>query len=213
MLKLTQEQKIFFLQALFITALLLANILGTKITSLGPINFSVTIWLLALTFLITDILEEVKGKQVVRNLVWTTVVILFLSFLFIQWTVALDPAPRYTDNEAFIKIFQNSSRIFLASIIAFILGQYHDIWAFDFWKKKTHGKFLWLRNNASTMVSQFIDTTIFMFLAFYLMTPKFDTFFIWSLIWPYYIFKVILSAVDTPFCYLGVKWLKEKENK
>jgi uncharacterized integral membrane protein (TIGR00697 family) len=213
MLKLTQEQKIFFLQALFIASLILANILGSKITTLGPINFSVTIWLIALTFLITDILEEVKGKQIVQNLVWTTVVILFLSFLFIQWTVWLDPAPRYTDNEAFVKIFQNSSRIFLASIIAFILGQYHDIWAFDFWKKKTKGKFLWLRNNASTMVSQFIDTTIFMFLAFYMMTPKFDAGFIWSLIWPYYIFKVILSAVDTPLCYLGVKWLKEKENK
>jgi hypothetical protein len=109
-----------------------------------------------------------------------------------------------------VTIFQNSSRVILASILAFVISQMHDIWAFDFWKKKTQGKYLWLRNNLSTAVSQFIDTTIFIFLAFYQITPKFDFDFMWQLILPYYAVKLILAFIDTPFVYLGVRWLKKK---
>jgi len=68
---------------------------------------------------------------------------------------------------------------------------------------------LWLRNNLSTIVSQFIDSTVFMFVAFYALTPKFTVAFIFSLIIPYYLFKVAFAVLDTPFVYLGVKWLKK----
>lgn len=209
MIKISQDNKILFLQAIFITALLLANIVGAKIYNLGNLTISVTLWLMPLTFLITDILEEVKGKKVVNNLIWTTAIILFLSYLFIQWTVWVTPAERYTNNEAFVTIFQNSSRFFLASIVAFLISQMHDVWSFNFWKEKTHGKFLWLRNNLSTFVSQFIDTVIFMFLAFYHIAPQFDAAFVWHLILPYYALKLILAICDTPFVYLGVRWLKK----
>lgn len=209
MIKISQDNKVLFLQALFITSLMLANIMGAKIYNLGPITVSVTIWLMPLTFLITDILEEVKGKTIANNLVWTTAAVLLFSYLFIQWAVWVTPAERYTSNEAFVSIFQNSARFFLASIVAFLISQMHNIWSFNFWKEKTHGKFLWLRNNLSTIVSQFIDTVIFMFLAFYHIAPKFDAAFVWQLILPYYALKLILSLIDTPFVYLGVRWLKK----
>ena len=211
MIQISQEQKITFLKSLFIAVILLANIVGAKIMNLGPVHVSVAVWLLPIMFLVTDILEEVKGKKIVKNLIWTTTLILVFSYLFIQLTVHIAPAERYTNNEAFITIFQNSSRMIIASIIAFMISQFHDIWAFDFWKRKTKGRWLWLRNNFSTMVSQFIDTTIFIFLAFYQIAPKFDFAFMWQLILPYYLVKLILALIDTPFVYLGVKWLKKEK--
>ena len=105
-------------------------------------------------------------------------------------------------------VFGMSARILVASVVAFGISQTHDLWAFNFWKQKTKGKYLWLRNNASTVVSQLLDTTLFMFIAFYHMTPKFTTQFVVSLIIPYWLLKVLVAALDTPICYLGVKWLK-----
>ncbi|MFA6307760.1 MAG: queuosine precursor transporter [Patescibacteria group bacterium] len=206
-----QDNKILLLQILFVTSMILANIVGVKIVNIGPVATSVGIWLVPISFLITDILAEVKGKKFVNNLIWSTVIALIFSYLFIQLSIMATPADRFAQtNPAFVTIFNNSSRIFLASIIAFILSQFHDIWAFEYWKKKTNGKMLWLRNNLSTMVSQFIDTVLFMFIAFYHISPKFDAGFIWQLIIPYYILKIILALADTPLVYLGVKWLALK---
>ncbi|PLX26052.1 hypothetical protein C0580_00745 [Candidatus Parcubacteria bacterium] len=207
---ISQDNKITFLQTIFVASIILANIVGIKIINIGPINVSMGIWLVPITFLITDILAEVKGKKFVGRLVWTTGLAMFFSYLFIKLSIWIEPADRFQElNPAFVTIFESSARIFIASIVAFMLSQLHDIWAFEFWKKKTKGKYFWLRNNLSTIVSQFIDTTIFIFIAFYQLTPKFDFAFMWTLIVPYYILKIILAIADTPLAYLGVKWLKK----
>jgi len=206
-----ENKKILLLQVIFVTSMLLANVVGVKIVNIGPVATSVGIWLVPISFLITDILAEVKGRKFVSDLIWSTVIALLFSYIFINLSMGAAPADRFAEtNPAFVTIFSNSARIFLASIVAFILSQFHDIWAFEYWKKKTNGKMLWLRNNLSTMVSQFIDTILFMFIAFYHISPKFDAGFIWQLIIPYYILKIILALADTPFVYLGVKWLKKK---
>ncbi|MBT6691162.1 queuosine precursor transporter [Candidatus Parcubacteria bacterium] len=206
-------RKIILMQIIFVTSIILANIVGIKIINVFSLNVSMGIWLIPITFLITDVLAEVKGRKFVSNLIWSTAIALIFSFLFIQLSILIAPAERFAENNpAFVTIFKNSSRMFIASVIAFIISQFHDIWAFEFWKKKTKGKYLWLRNNLSTIVSQFIDTTIFIFIAFYQMTPKFDFAFMWQLILPYYTLKVILAIIDTPFAYLGIRWLKGKED-
>ena len=98
-----------------------------------------------------------------------------------------------------------------ASIVALVISQFHDVWSFEFWKKKTGGRHLWLRNNLSTIVSQLLDTTVFMFIAFYRLTPRFTVSFIFSLIVPYWLFKVFFALLDTPLCYALVAWLREKQ--
>ncbi|MCD4761069.1 queuosine precursor transporter [bacterium] len=206
--KFPQEKKILLLQILFVASMILANIVGIKIIKIGPLNASMGIWLVPLAFLITDILAEVKGKKFVGSLIIATTIAMIFSYLFIQLSVWVEPAERFAENNpAFITIFQSSARMFIASIIAFVISQFHDIWAFEFWKNKTKGKLLSLRNNLSTIVSQFIDTVIFMFIAFYHMTPSFDAAFVWSLILPYYTLKIILALIDTPLVYVGIKWL------
>jgi uncharacterized integral membrane protein (TIGR00697 family) len=89
-----------------------------------------------------------------------------------------------------------------------MISQYHDIITFEFLKKKTNGKALWLRNNLSTMASQLIDTILFMFIAFYKIAPQFNFSFVLQLCIPYYLFKILFALIDTPFVYIGVKWLK-----
>ncbi len=204
-----KEFKIHLLLGLFCGLLVGMNLLGGKITSLFGVSVSVAIFMAPLTYLITDIIEEVYGREVTKQFIYVGITMIVIMFLYTALFVILEPHARYSFNEEYKTIFGASLRMMIGSVIAFFLAQMHDIWAFNFWKKKTNGKMLWLRNNLSTIVSQFIDSTVFMFVAFYALTPKFTVAFIFSLIIPYYLFKVAFAVLDTPFVYLGVKWLKK----
>ena len=195
----------------FIAALVLANLLGSKITTIVGIRISVGIFFVPILFLVTDIITEVHGKQRAKNFFYISIAVLLFTIIMMYICIIMPAHENWTNQEAYETIFKGSLRMTIASLIAFILSQYHDIWAFHFWKEKTKGKFLWLRNNASTVVSQLIDTSIFMYIAFYHLTPKFTSSFIFSLIIPYWIFKIVFALLDTPLCYLGVKWLKSNK--
>jgi len=205
------EKKTSLLLALFVGCLVTANLIGLKIASFVFFEASVGILVFPILFLITDIVAEVHGKKKAKEFVYIGLAVLVVVLFVTALAVILPTAERsFVSQEEYSKIFGTTLRIFAASIIGFFFSQMHDVWAFDFWKKKTRGKFLWFRNNASTVVSQFIDTTLFMFIAFYAMTPKFTVEYVFALILPYWILKVVFAVVDTPFCYLGVKWLKGK---
>lgn len=203
-----KDTKLSILYALFIGLLVGMNLLGGKITTLFGISVSVGIFMVPLTFLITDIVEEVYDKHVVKNFIIWGVITLIIIFLYTALFVYLEPHERYHLNTEYGQIFGLSLRMTIASIIAFVIAQFHDMLAFAWWKKKTKGKFLWIRNNFSTIISQAIDTLLFMTIAFYDITPKFTFWFILSLALPYYLFKIWFAIIDTPFVYLGVKWLK-----
>lgn len=202
------------LLGLFVGLLIGMNMLGVKIVTLFGISVSVGIFMVPLTFLITDIVEEVYGKKVTNQFIIAGVITLLIVLLYTALFVALPPHERYAaDNAAYTAIFGSSMRIIIASLVAFLLAQLHDIWAFNFWKKKTKGKALWLRNNFSTFVSQAIDTFVFMMIAFYQISPKFDLAFIIQLSIPYYLFKMLFAVLDTPLVYLGVWWLKKGDKE
>ncbi len=198
------------LLGLYVASLILANLLGTKITTLFGVRVSVGILFMPVLFLVTDIVAEVHGRERARRFVLVSIAILAFLFCMLWLAIILPPNATWGEQEAYERIFGGSLRMVVASLVAFALSQLHDVWSFDFWKRRTHGRFLWLRNNLSTMASQLIDTVVFMFIAFYQVTPKFTAAFIVSLIIPYYCFKILLAAVDTPLCYLGVRWLRAK---
>ena len=212
-LKHDTEFKTDILLGFFIASLILSNLLGSKITSMLGVRVSVGILFVPILFLVTDIITEVHGKVRAKNFFYISISVLLFALMMMYFCIIMPAHEQWLNQEAYEIIFKGSFRMTIASLIAFILSQYHDIWAFHFWKKKTKGKFLWLRNNASTIISQLIDTTIFMYIAFYHLTPKFTTSFIFSLIIPYWIFKIIFALLDTPLCYLGVKWLKSNQAK
>ena len=211
MKKITQEAKLDVLLGLFVASLIAANFLGSKITTILGVSVSVGIFAYPISFLITDMIEEVMGKEKTKRFVLSGFIALVLVLILTLISVYLKPAGRYPYNEQYLIVFKSSLRMIIASFIAFGISQTHDIWAFNFWKQKTKGRFLWLRNNLSTAASQFIDTTIFMFIAFYQVAPKFTVGFIFTLIIPYWLFKIAFAILDTPFVYLGVKWLRGKE--
>ena len=204
--------KIDFLKALYVTIIILANLLGSKITTIFGISVSVGIFMVPLAFLITDVLEEILGKKEIKKLIIITASALIVTFLFVLLSLALPPNSRFTHNDEYTTIFSASTRMLIASLVAFVLSQTNDAYMFDLIKRKTHGKYLWIRNNLSTISSQFIDTVVFMFIAFYHLTPKFSVGFIWQLIIPYFIFKIVFALIDTPFFYVGVKWLKSSKD-
>ena len=95
----------------------------------------------------------------------------------------------------------------MASFIAYLISQFHDVWAFHFWKNKTNDRHLWLRNNLSTAVSQFLDSFIFITIAFYGVMP------IWPLIMGQWIIKIAIALLDTPVVYLVVWALRNNSKK
>jgi uncharacterized integral membrane protein (TIGR00697 family) len=207
------DYKTQLLLTMFISCLLLGNLLGSKLIEIFGIVTSVGLFGYPPTFLITDIVEEVRGKDATKIFVHAGFLSLCIAIFFIFVSTGLPPSPLYPHNEAYKYVFSNSVRMILASMTAFFISQYHDIWAFNFWKQKTNGKHLWLRNNFSTIVSQLLDSIVFMFIAFYRVTPEIDVAAVFSMILPLWALKVIFALIDTPFVYLGVRWLASEDLK
>jgi uncharacterized integral membrane protein (TIGR00697 family) len=204
-----KQTKLNLLLGLFVTLLVLMNLLGSKLTTIFGVSVSVAIFMTPLTFLITDIVGEVEGKKAAKEFVWIGFVMLLVTLGFTLFSVGVSPAARFLElNDSYTKIFEISARFTFASMIAFLVSQLHDVWSFDVIKTSTKGRFLWLRNNVSTMLSQAIDTLLFMFIAFYHITPAYTVGFILSLALPYYLFKIAFALLDTPLIYAGVKWLR-----
>lgn len=209
--KLTLQRKKDFLFAFFVGFMVLVNTLGSKVTTIFGVRMSVGIFFMPVLFLITDVIGEVCGKKEASRFVTDSTIVLVVAFLMILLCVKVKPNPTYADQASYETVFYSSLRMTAASIISFVISQSFDVFIFDFIRGKTGGKHLWIRNNLSTICSQFVDTTIFMFIAFYHINEKYTASFVFSLIIPYWCCKIVFALLDTPFCYLGVKWLKGSE--
>jgi len=191
---------------LVVTEIILSNILVTKQVVLFGITSTLGNITYATIFFATDILSELYGKKEAQKAVWVGFVTSVLSLVILFFGVLLKPAPTDRAHVHLSFFLPQLSRILLASWSAYIISQNHDIWAFHFWKRKTKGRFLWFRNNASTMVSQWIDTIIFVTLAFWGSYPL-RIFF--HLLISTYFFKWVIAAFDTPFIYIATWWAKK----
>lgn len=205
------EKKLDVLLALYITSLVAAELIGSKITTILGANISVGIVAFPITFLINDIVTEVAGKERARHFVKTGLVMLVVLFAMVYIARLLPPASFYSNNPAYETVFANSLRIIVASLSAFIISELLDISIFSKIKQRMK-RFLWFRVNVSNIVSQFIDTTIFTFIAFYLVTPAYNVDKMIALILPYWALKILFSFVQTPLAYVGVWWLRRPTN-
>ncbi len=188
-------------------ATILANIQVLKMVDLLAIGVTLGNITYASSFLVTDILSENYGKKAARKGVYIGFFTLFSTVLIMQ--IALNFQPNEFDfiQESLRNIFQILPRIAAASLIAYGISQLHDIWAYNFWRNRfPENRYLWLRNNASTMVSQLIDSLLFTFIAFWGLLPHAE--FLQILITTY-VLKWIVSLIDTPFLYLA-KYLHQR---
>lgn len=197
-----------FLAALFIAALVTCNIIANKFIQidlyfLGVYTISVGVLPYPITFLITDILSEVYGRKRTNEVViagfGVSVFVLFLLWLGHSFP-AIENSP--VQDESYNIVFQNSWRVIMASMVAYLSAQFLDVRLFHFWKRKTQGKKLWLRNNFSTITSQFLDTFLVVSIIF-VGSISYQT--IGQYIFDGWLFKVICAVFDTIFIYL-VMW-------
>lgn len=212
--------KMDLLVGIYIFGIIVSELMGIKTFPLFTVgtftlNASVAIFLIPLLFTINDVIIEVHGPERARSVVRTGLFMIVLLFGFIMLSLSLPPSKRFLEtSDAFNEVFGKSARITLASLTAFALADFLDIFLFAKIRQKLGKSKLWLRNNASNIISQFIDTTIFMFLAFWAFDKGIDDNFpfLVSLVIPYWLLKSFMSIIETPLVYVGVKWLKS-DNK
>lgn len=163
--------------------------------------------LYATSFLATDIMNEIYGRKEAVKAVYIGFFALFSTTVIMQLTLIIAPHASDWAQPALQAIFGIMPRIALASATAYLLSQRFDVGAYDFWKKRfPEFKYIWIRNNGSTMISQLIDTTVFTFIAFWGVFPPevFIDIYITT-----YVLKFIVAVSDTPFVYIA-RWMHDK---
>ena len=162
--------------------------------------------LFAVTFLITDILSECEGKKAANKAVWIGMFTsLFFLILSQSWLV-YHPSVNDTAMPAINQIFSNTPRMLIASFVVYAVSQMFDVWLYHRWwafTEKRFGdkrRFLWLRNNGSTLISQILNTFLFTVFAFY---GTYDNKTLLSIFLSSYVIYIFTSLLDTPIVYLA----------
>ena len=202
------------LTGIFIASLVSCNLIFQKFftwTPFGLYTFEISVGILPypITFLVTDLISELYGKKKADQVVISGLIasVFVMGIVLIADTVAsTDWSP--VKNETFHEVFGLYGPAVFASMVAYLAAQFIDIRLFHFWKRMTKGKHLWLRNNGSTIVSQFVDTSTVLLLLCFAGAIEWNRF--WSLLENGFLFKVIVALVDTPVIYGVIYILKGK---
>jgi len=196
-----RETRIFIvLISIFVGSITIAAVLANKIITVFGLFVPAGILAYSITFIVTDTVSEIWGKERAKSTVLGGFIGLISVLILVQISLYWPKAPFWTNDAAFQSILGSTARIIVASFVAYLVSQFHDVWAFHFWKKITKDRHLWLRNNLSTAVSQFLDSFIFIMIAFYGVMP------VWPLILGQWVIKMSIALLDTPVIYFVV-WL------
>lgn len=202
-------KKILICLTIYLTSLFASNTLGMKIMPfLFDSHLTVAIFTFPIVFLMTDVIGEVYGKSLSKWFVRCGLVgtVLFLAYsllsLWLPWA-----EDGLWAKEGYDLIFGVSGRIGLASVVAFVIAEYQDVFTFFFVRGKIGEKLFWLRSFLSNLWSQLLDSIIFMTIAFAGIYP---TKTLISIIVTLWLFKVAMGFLYTPLSYLGIYLLKGK---
>ena len=188
------------LAALFIGALVTANLIASKIILVGGLVVPAGVLAYSITFVVTDVICEIWGKRATQAVVNAGFAVLLLSWVLVALAIRMPAAPFWQNQEAFAGVLGSANRIILASLVAYAVSQTLDVWGFQRIKELTRGRMLWVRNNTATMLSQTVDSAIFVTIAFYGVAP------VLQIIAGQLVVKYVIALCDTPFVYAGV-WL------
>ncbi len=202
------------LAGIFIASLVSCNLIFQKFftwTPFGVYTFELSVGILPypITFLVTDLISELYGKRKADQVVISGLI----ASVFVMGVVLLAnyvPNTSWSpvNNELFEKVFGLQGPAVFASMIAYLSAQFIDVRVFHFWKKLTKGKHLWLRNNGSTFVSQFVDTAAVLILLCSAGVIEWSRFL--PLLENGFLFKIMVALIDTPIIYGVIHLLKGK---
>lgn len=204
-----RDFKLLLVLTLYIVSLFASNTLGLKIMPfLFGTHLSVAVFFFPFVFITTDVIGQVYGKKMAKNFVFAGVVsiVLFMFYSVISIYAPWSQSGLWA-KDSYNSMFGISLRMSIASLLAFVMASYQDVFSFFFFRDKLKCKYFWLRSNLSNVWSQAIDSLIFMFVAF-LGIYSVKTILLMSI--PWYIYKVLMGALYTPLSYLGIYLLKRE---
>jgi hypothetical protein len=205
-------KKIVICLTLYISSLFAANTLGIKLMPfLFGTHLSVAVFSFPIVFCMTDVIGEVYGKKMANNFVLAGIVSICL-FLFYSLISTITPWAKegLWAQVGYNQIFGLSVRFSIASLVAFAIGQYQDVVSFFFLKKRIGEKKFWLRANLANAWSELFDTIVFMSIAYIGIYPI-QT--ILLIIIPWWLYKIFMGLMLTPFSYLGIRLLRGESRK
>ncbi|HRE47432.1 MAG TPA: queuosine precursor transporter [Aggregatilineales bacterium] len=206
-----------FITASFVAVLIISNIASTKTVIIGSLTFDGGTVIFPLAYIFGDVLTEVYGYKRARRVIWTGFLWIIVTAGVLAIIDALPPEPfwnqiegitGFTKGQGFSLILGQAPRIVLGSLIAYFAGEFTNSFILAKMKIATKGRALWTRTIGSTLVGQFVDTSVFLVVAFYGVFPNevLLTIFVSN-----YIFKVSVEALFTPVTYAAVRFLKRAE--
>lgn len=182
----------------FATMLVISNVLASKVIALGPFELPAAVVAYPLTFLMTDVIGEIWGKDAANKTVRIGILCQVMSLVGISIAIALPPAIYMADFQfQYEAVLGSTWRMVFASLLAYICSQTWVVFIFHAFKARDEGARKWARNNISTVTAQMIDTAIFITIAFWGVVPD-----IGLMIISQYVVKLIIALCDTPFFYL-----------
>lgn len=193
---------------LFVAVLLISNIAATKLVGFGSFPFDGGTFLFPLSYIFGDILTEVYGFGRARRVIWLGFAANALAALTFAVVTALPPASIWPNQEAFASILGFVPRIVLASLVAYLFGEFTNSVILAKLKVATKGKKLWARTISSTLVGEAVDTLLFVMIAFYGVIPMNE---LWMMLAFNYVFKCGVEILLTPVTYAVVGYLKKAE--
>jgi len=193
---------------IFVVLLLISNLIGQKITAIGPVRVGGTQLLFPLTYIFGDVFTEVYGYGASRRAIWLGFFSSALLSLMCVIMVWLPPAPGWNNQDAYRTVFYQVPRMVAASLIAYWCGEFASSFVMAKMKLWSGGRHLWKGTVGSTVIGQAVDTVVFMTLAF---GGSLTGSLIVSLVFWSYLFKVIYEALATPMTYVVVNLLKRHE--
>lgn len=213
MIQFTEKSftKLFIALAIYLTSLFAANTLGLKLMPfIFGTNLSVAVFSFPVVFLMTDVIGEVYGKKIAQLFVLAGFVSTALFILYSLVSLAMP----WSDSGMWVKegynqVFGVSIRIAVASLIAFIIAEYQDVFSFFFFRKKWGSRLFWLRSLLSNLWSQLLDTVIFMVIAF---AGVYSTETLISVIISWWLYKVVMGTLYVPFSYIGLRLLRDTDH-
>jgi uncharacterized integral membrane protein (TIGR00697 family) len=194
--------------ALFVAVLLISNVASTKILDLGFFTFDGGTILFPLSYIFGDILTEVYGYQKSRKVIWLGFLSALLMSVVFMVVGALPPAADWGNQAAYDAILGLTPRIVLASLVAYMAGEFSNATILAKMKIASQGKKLWQRTIGSTLFGQLFDTVLFVLIAF---GGVFEPGLLLTLVVSNYIFKCGVEILFTPFTYKAVSYLKKSE--
>lgn len=194
--------------ALFVTCLLTANTMATKLVAVGGLVVPAAIVIFPVSYVVGDVLTEVWGYAAARRVIWLGFACNALMVGALWVGGELPPAPFWKGQEAYETIFGHTPRVLAASFLAYLIGEFANAFVLAKLKIATRGRWLWLRTIGSTVVGQGLDSAAFVTLAFAGAVPAGA---LASIIAAQWLLKVVYEAAATPLTYAAVGWLKARE--